>query len=122
MSEIILELTNRGIITTKNNEMTIKLPEEKDKDFWEVETYDDNDNPIYTSKSTYELEEDGSGAYQWRIHPKLVDMKIIWVNESDKDINFGNEECFDSMEDAEEYFRGLNAEMLEQIQKELYYE
>jgi hypothetical protein len=53
------------------------------------------------------------------VRPKLQDLKVIWINISDSELLTKNSElCFDSLEDAQEYFESENREILTNIARE----
>jgi hypothetical protein len=101
-----------GVLEVSDEKVIINLDGKEEKSFWDIEDYDEFDNPIYSSPSPYTYDED-SGHMYWRVKPVLCDMKIIWKNVSDKELMVNwVEECFDSLEDAEAAFRKENEEIL----------
>jgi len=103
LEDITETLSALGILTMEDDEMVIDLSDKEPKPYFEVGDWDDNDNPIYSRVSMFS---DGFNEFVWRVKPILWDMKILWKNCSDADIRRPNdEEVFDSLEDAEAYFR-----------------
>jgi hypothetical protein len=97
------DLAALGIIKMEDGEVVIDLSDKEPETYFHREDYDENDNPIYAAQSYYT--DDGS-PYYWRVKPILWDMKILWKNCSDVDIRGKyDEDIFDSLEDAEAYFR-----------------
>jgi len=106
----VSELAQMGILSVSSDGEFIIDLEDKETPFFEIEDYDEFDNPIYVAESAYH---DGESFFMWRIKPILCDLKIMWKNSSDWDIlNSEDEEIFDSLEDAEKYFKNMNKEIL----------
>jgi hypothetical protein len=100
---IIEDLANIGIIKMEDGEVVIDLSDKEPEPYFSIDEYDDNDNPIYAAPSYFT---DEGSPYYWRVKPILWDMKILWKNCSDGDIRCKyDEDVFDSLEDAEAYFR-----------------
>jgi len=103
LDKIVENLASIGIIKMEDGEVVIDLSDKEPETYFHREDYDENDNPIYSAQSYYT--DDGS-PYYWRVKPILWDMKILWKNCSDVDIRGKyDEDIFDSLEDAEAYFR-----------------
>ena len=98
----------------ENMSLEIDLTDKEPAPFWELYEYDDSDNPIYEHPSHYG--DDGSPFY-YRIKPVLIDMKVVWVDCSDADLDYVDE-YFDSLEEAEEYYKELLEEQLKNIKKD----
>jgi hypothetical protein len=107
LNKIVENLSDIGIIKMENGEVVIDLSDKEPESYFRIDDYDDNDNPIYYAMSYFCSDDDFCGSpYYWRVKPILWDMKILWKNCSDADIRRPNdEEVFDSLEDAEAYFR-----------------
>jgi hypothetical protein len=113
---IVQNLASLGIIKVENEEVVIDLSDKEPESYFYREDYDENDNPIYAAQSCYH--DDGS-PYYWRVKPILWDMKILWKNCSDEDIRAKyDEEVFDSLEDAEAYFREEDKKRLNYIKND----
>jgi hypothetical protein len=110
----VQELAEMGILSVKDGEFIIDL-EDKDRPFFEIEDYDEFDNPIYYAMSPFCSDDDFCGSpFYWRVKPILCDLKILWKNVSDGDIKTPiDEEIFDSLEEAEKYFKEQNKRILE---------
>jgi hypothetical protein len=103
LDEIADGLVSLGILNMKDGTVEIDLSDKEPESYFEVEDWDDNDNPIYAAPSYFTNE---GSPYYWRVKPILWDMKILWKNCSDEDIRTKfDEDVFDSLEDAEAYFR-----------------
>jgi len=107
VATIIEDLANIGIIKMEDGEVVIDLSDKEPEPYFRIDDYDDNDNPIYYAMSYFCSDDEFCGTpYYWRVKPILWDMKILWKNCSDADIRRPHdEEVFDSLEDAEAYFR-----------------
>lgn len=118
--EAINGLINKRIVKVSYNEndnmnIDIDLTDKEPEPFWELEDYDNNDNPIYSHPS-YLGEEEGSPFY-FRIKPILNDLKVVWVDCSDEDLFTYKYEHYGSLEEAEEAYKELLQEQLEYIKK-----
>lgn len=80
--------------------MDIDLTDKESKPFWSLLDCDENNNPIYFHPSN-----------QWplvyKIRPTLNNMKIIWVDCSDKSLFVYEHDQYNSLEDAETTYKLL---------------
>lgn len=118
LSRIFKELQSKNMLRNDDGKLVIDIIDQTKVNFFYIEDYDEKDNPIYASPSPLGYEEDG--AMNWRIRPELWDLSVVWVNCSDTDlINTDSELTFDSLQKAEEYFRGENAHIMAEYDKSL---
>jgi hypothetical protein len=96
--DVIAEkLSSVGILTMNDGKLEIDLS--INEPYFQVNNWDEYENPIYSRPSSFE----GS---DWAVKPFLFDMTILYKNCSDANIRRPwDEEIFDSLEDAEAYFR-----------------
>jgi hypothetical protein len=108
---IFIQLQEKNMLQKEGDKITINIDDPQKEDFFYIDDYDDKDNPIYASPSPFGDEE--TGAFMWKVRPELWDMKIIWINCSDADLMSDElEHTFDSLEDAESYFREINENII----------
>lgn len=117
LARIYQELQKKNMLKNEDGKLVIDIIDQTKDTFFYIEDYDDKDNPIYASPSPFGSEEDGT--LMWRIKPELWDLNIVWVNCSDAELMTGEAELtFDTLEQAEEYFRGENADIMASFQEE----
>jgi hypothetical protein len=118
LSRIYQELQKKNMLKNEDGKLVIDIIDQTKDSFFYIEDYDDKDNPIYASPSVFGTEE--NGLMSWRVKPELWDLNIVWVNCSDSDLMTDDIELtFDSLEQAEEYFREQNAEIMASFQEDL---
>lgn len=111
----LADLQDKGIIEYDGDEIFTIHIEESEKPFWELETYDDQDNPIYYTSSPIGCED---STWYWRVKPVLVDLKLVWEDISDEDLNSSSEgEYFTSLEEAEKWFKQRNEEIIKDLRE-----
>ena len=86
---------------------------------WEIETYDDFDNPTYASASAV-CEEEGSPFY-WKTKQLLENGAIAWILCSDEDLHGGEDDFrdsrFDSLEEAQAFCEEKEVELRKEFEK-----
>ena len=108
LDEIAEDLISLGILSMKDGTVEIDLSDKEPESYFTVDDWDEYENPIYSAMSCFCSDDEfcANPFYYWRVKPILFDMTILWKNCSDSDIRRPNdEEIFDSLEDAEAYFR-----------------
>jgi hypothetical protein len=108
LNDVFKRLQEKGMLRVENNKLQIDIIDPNKEDFFLLEDYDKQNNPIYISPAR--INDDGE-MLVWRVKPALVSMNIVWLNCSDKSLlNEDTQMVFDSLEESEEYFETLNNE------------